>query len=243
VRSAAALVVVLLLWNDVVITRVPGAPRSSVALNPAAAGVLLAAARAGGASWAELGLARRSVPAGLRWGGAASVLLGVGYGTALALPAVRPLLADARVAGLGAGEIARTVLVRIPLGTVLWEEVAFRGVLCAALTRVLPVRPATVLEAVVFGLWHIRPAVGGLDANGLAVGPLARTGAVALACAGTAAAGVLFTWLRLRTGSLLAPALLHLATNTLGTLAAAAAHRLRRAQVVSPRRARPHRTR
>jgi membrane protease YdiL (CAAX protease family) len=37
---------------------------------------------------------------------------------------------------------------------------------------------------------------------------------------------VLFTWLRLRSGSLLAPALLHLATNTLGTVAAAVAHRL-----------------
>lgn len=237
-RSAAALVVVLLLWNDVVITRVPGAPGSAVAVNPAAAGVLLAVARAGGSSWAELGLARRSVPAGLRWGGAAFVLVGAGCATALALPAVRPLLADARVAGLGAGEIAGTVLVRIPLGTVLWEEVAFRGVLCAALTRVLPVRPATALAAVVFGLWHIRPTLDGLDANGLADGPLARTAAVAVACAGTAAAGILFTWLRLRSGSLLAPALLHLATNTLGTLAAAAAHRIHRAQAVSPRRVR-----
>jgi hypothetical protein len=60
-------------------------------------------------------------------GGAASVLVGAGYAVALALPAVRPLLADARVAGAGAGEIAGTGFVRIPLGTVLWEEVAFRG--------------------------------------------------------------------------------------------------------------------
>jgi membrane protease YdiL (CAAX protease family) len=37
---------------------------------------------------------------------------------------------------------------------------------------------------------------------------------------------VLFAWLRVRSGSLLAPVLLHLATNALGTLAAAAAHRL-----------------
>jgi uncharacterized protein len=40
------------------------------------------------------------------------------------------------------------------------------------------------------------------------------------------AAGVLFTMLRLRSGSLLAPVLLHLATNSLGTPAAAAALRL-----------------
>jgi hypothetical protein len=37
---------------------------------------------------------------------------------------------------------------------------------------------------------------------------------------------VLFIWLRLRSGSLLAPVLLHLATKTLGAVDAAAAHRL-----------------
>ena len=118
------------------------------------------------------------------------------------------------------------MLVRIPVGTVLWEEVAFRGVLFAVLARFLLVRAAKGIGAVVFGLWHVRPTLGGLDTNDLADGTAARIGAVALVCAGTAVAGVLFTWLRLRSGSLLAPALLHLATNTLGTVAAAAAHRL-----------------
>ncbi|SFO61652.1 CAAX protease self-immunity [Geodermatophilus obscurus] len=226
VAFAAALVLVLLLWNNVVVHRVPGGRGAYVAVNVAAAGVLLAAARVTGSSWADLGLARRAVPAGLRWGGAALGLVAAGYAAALALPAVRPLLADARVAGLGWGDVAGDVLVRIPLGTVLWEEVAFRGVLLAVLLRVLPLPAATGLAAVVFGLWHVRPTIGGLDANDLADGTAARIGAVALACAGTAVAGVLFTWLRLRSGSLLAPALLHLATNTLGTVAAAVAHRL-----------------
>jgi membrane protease YdiL (CAAX protease family) len=134
------------------------------------------------------------------------------------------LLGDARVAGLGAGGLAGQVLVRIPLGTVLWEEVAFRGVLLAALGRLLSLRGAIGVSAVLFGLWHVRPALGALAADGLAAGPLARTGAVVLACLGTAAAGVPFAELRLRSGSLLAPALLHLATNCLGVLAAAAVH-------------------
>jgi membrane protease YdiL (CAAX protease family) len=55
-------------------------------------------------------------------------------------------------------------------------------------------------------------------------------GAVLAGCAGTAAAGVLFTVLRQRSGSLLAPVLLHLAANSLGLLAAAGAHRLRARQ-------------
>ncbi len=226
VASAAVLVLVLLLWNNAVVHRVAGGRGAYVAVNVAAAAVLLAAARASGSSWAELGLARRAVPAGSRWGGAASGVVAAGYALALALPAVRPLLADERVAGLGWGEVAGDVLVRIPLGTVLWEEVAFRGVLFAVLARFLSVRAATAVGAVVFGLWHVRPTISGLDANDLADGTAARIGALALVCAGTAAAGVLFTWLRLRSGSLLAPALLHLATNTLGTVAAAVAHRL-----------------
>jgi membrane protease YdiL (CAAX protease family) len=51
-------------------------------------------------------------------------------------------------------------------------------------------------------------------------------GAVLLVCLGTAVGGLVFSWLRLRSGSLLAPVLLHLATNSLGSLTAAAASRL-----------------
>jgi membrane protease YdiL (CAAX protease family) len=48
---------------------------------------------------------------------------------------------------------------------------------------------------------------------------------VLVGCSGTAAAGALFSWLRLRSGSLLAPALLHLTANSGGLLASVAAAR------------------
>jgi membrane protease YdiL (CAAX protease family) len=108
----------------------------------------------------------------------------------------------------------------------VWEEVAFRGVLLADLRRFVPPPAATAASCALFGIWHVRPALGALRANDLVEGPVATTGAVALACLGTAAGGVVLTWLRTRSGSLLAPALLHLATNSVGTLAAAAAFRL-----------------
>ncbi|WP_156119277.1 hypothetical protein [Modestobacter caceresii] len=57
-------------------------------------------------------------------------------------------------------------------------------------------------------------------------GPLAVTLGVGLAVLATAGAGVVLVLLRLRSGSLLAPVLLRLAVNGLGTLAALAAHRL-----------------
>jgi membrane protease YdiL (CAAX protease family) len=224
---AAALVAVLSVWNNLVVPRLPGHSGAYVAANVTAAGVLVGAARATGLSWRELGLTRDRIPAGARWGGGCAAVVASGYAVALALPGARPLLADDRVDALGGGEIAEQVLFRIPLGTVLWEEVAFRGVLLAALSRLLSPRGATGVSAAVFGIWHVRPTLGALAANGLAEGPVERAVAVGTACLGTAGAGVLFAWLRQRSGSLLAPALLHLATNALGTLAAAAAHRLR----------------
>ena len=224
---ATALVLVLSAWNNVVVTRLPGYPGSYVVANVAAAGALLAAARVSRLSREDLGLARRRLPAGLSWGGASFALVACGYAVALAVPGLRPLLTDARVAGLDGGELAYQVLVRIPLGTVLWEEVAFRGVLLAALSRLVSVRAATAASAAVFGIWHIRPTLSALAANDLVGGPVLRALAVLLACLFTALAGVLFACLRLRSGSLLAPALLHLAANTLGTLAAAVAHHLR----------------
>jgi membrane protease YdiL (CAAX protease family) len=221
-----ALVAVLAAWNNLVVTRLPGYPASYVVVNVGAAGALLAAARATGLTWDELGLTRRRLPLGLRWGGACFGLVAVGCATALAVPALRPLLTDARVGGMDGAEIAYQVLVRVPFGTVLWEEVAFRGVLLAALTRLISLPAATAASSAVFGIWHIRPTLSGLAANDLVDGPVVTGAAVLLACVGTAAAGVLLTGLRLRSGSLLAPVLLHLATNSLGTLAAAAAPRL-----------------
>jgi membrane protease YdiL (CAAX protease family) len=223
--ATAVLVVVLILWNNVVITRAPGHPGSYALVNTVAAGALMTLARASGLSWAELGLARHRARSGLRWGGAAAALVAIGYALALAVPLLRPLLTDDRNAGLSGGALAGEVLVRIPLGTVLWEEVAFRGVLLAALSRLVSLRTAVGLTAVVFGVWHIRPTLDGLAASDVADGS-ARALAVALVCAGTALAGLLFAWLRLRSGSLLAPVLLHLATNSLGTTAAVIAHRL-----------------
>jgi membrane protease YdiL (CAAX protease family) len=154
------------------------------------------------------------------------VLVAAGYAVALAIPALRPLLTDARVGGLDGADIAFRVLVRIPFGTVVWEEVAFRGVLLAALLRVLSPPAATAASSALFGIWHIRPTLSALAENDVVDGAVLAGGAVLLACLATAATGVLFTWLRLRSGSLLAPALLHLATNSLGTLAAAASFRL-----------------
>jgi membrane protease YdiL (CAAX protease family) len=100
-------------------------------------------------------------------------------------------------------------------------------VLPAVLARLGSPRRAAAASAVLFGFWHVRPTLDALAVNGLATGGRERVAAVSLACLGTAAAGALFAQLRRHSGSLLAPVLVHLAANSLGVLAAVAAHRLR----------------
>ena len=226
VALTAAVVPLLAVWNNLVVSHLPGYPDSYVPANAAAAGVLIAAARASGLSWTELGLARCRLHAGLVWGSLCGAAVGLGYAVAVAVPGLRTLLQDERTAGLDAGEFAAQVLVRIPLGTVLWEEVAFRGVLLAALLRLVSSRRAVAISAGVFGLWHVRPALSGMAANDLLDGPVLPVVGVGLVVVATAAAGVVFVWVRMHSGSVLAPALLHWAVNGLGTLAGLAAHQL-----------------
>ncbi len=182
IGSTGALVVGLAAWNNLVVTRMPGYPGSYVVANVAASGSLLAAARSMGLTWEELGLAPRRLPLGARWGGGCVALVAAGYATALAIPALRPMLTDARVGGMDRADIAYQVLVRVPFGTVHWEEIAFRGVLLAALSRLLSVRAATFVSAAIFGIWHIRPTLDALAANALLDGAAPTVGAVLLAC-------------------------------------------------------------
>ena len=194
-------------------------------VNGCAAVAAVAAGMASGLSTGELGLGRDRVRAGFRLGAAAAAPVVAAYGVAVLVPAARPLLDDQRVAGLDGRQLAYQVLVRIPVGTVVWEEIAFRGVFQASLRRVLPEPWAGAVGASVFGLWHIRPTAGALAVNGLATGRRARVLAVTGVVAGTAGAGALLSVLRERSGSLAAPVLLHLAANCTGALAAALAGR------------------
>src|SRR5215470_245966 len=197
-------------------------------LNVCATAAALSAAAASGLTATEMGLGREELPPGLRLGTRVAAVTACGWLAIAAVPAARPVLRDERITGLTGREIACQVMVRIPLGTVLWEETAFRGVLQAALRRVMPGGAAVAAASGVFGIWHIRPTIGALRANGLAAGPGKTLAAVTAAVAATAAGGVLFSWLRERSGSLAAPVLLHLATNCPGLLAAYAVARIER---------------
>jgi membrane protease YdiL (CAAX protease family) len=124
-----------------------------------------------------------------------------------------------------------TAVVAVPLGTVVFEEVAFRGVLWGLIRRDRGAVTATVVSSALFGLWHIRPALQLGQANqaaggAISRGPLAPAPLVAGVVVFTALAGAVLCELRRRSGSLLAPVGLHWAANGLGVLVSAALSRV-----------------
>ncbi len=235
-----------------------------------ATAALLAIARRDGLTHPELGFERAhrgGVIGGCLVAGVAAV-----YGAGITLPRTRPLFRDERALSLSRGRLLEEVLVQVPVGTVLLEEVAFRGVLPALLGRSMRSSTAAAVSSALFGLWHVLPALdmakanpalsrlaSGDDIEDVEIGEGAeeRIAKPATADSGpasadqrrsdgsrvdiarlvtgtvvsTAAAGVLFHELR-RRGGLLAPCLLHVATNSFGYVAARMARRID--QVRSP---------
>ncbi|OZF05607.1 CPBP family intramembrane metalloprotease [Rhodococcus sp. 14-2686-1-2] len=170
-------------WSTAVVPALKLSDRPRAVVN-AAFGISLAAV-----TRAPLGLEKwRS---GLKWGLGAAAVPALGAVVIASVPAlatrVRPSDDD----------LAEWVLFRIPIGTVVTEELVFRAVFD-------DVSPS--LSPVFFGLWHIHPARAAGDS-------------VLGTVAGTFLAGVLFSWLR-RRGGVLAPMLLHYGVNASGAILA-----------------------
>ena len=196
-------------------------------VNAAAAAASIAIAAASGLTAEDLGLGRgRWLPG--RLGSLLAAATAAGWLAAATVPAARPVLDDQRISGLDGRGVAYQTLVRIPVGTAAWEEIAFRGVLQAMLRRVMSEPAAIAVTSGVFGLWHIRPTAGALRVNGLANGTRQEVTRVAAGVAVTAAGGAAFSWLRARSGRLAAPVAMHVALNCGGLAAAWAATRPKR---------------
>jgi len=194
---------------------------------PLAAAALLVLGRAAGLTWQQLGLGPGSLGRGLLWGGVAAGIVVAVYAVGLAIPATRGRFRDERhrIGGRRASLLARLT---IPLGTVVFEEVAFRSVLWGLVATDHGTAWAVGLTSVLFGAWHVLPAIDGARKNSpdgvVPRAVMARE--VAATVAFTTLAGLVFAVLRDGSDSLVTPALLHWATNGLGVLGAALAWRL-----------------
>jgi uncharacterized protein len=195
-------------------------------VGPAEAAALLALARVSGLSWVELGLGRPHLRHGSRWAvGAVAVVVPV-YALGVLLPTTRQAFLDSRY-DLSPADALFSALVVIPLGTVLPEEIAFRSVLWGVLARHLGQWWVLGTTSVLFGLWHVVP-LGHIGASNEAVAASGASQAAVLAgtVALTSVGGLVFGELRRRSGSVVASAGAHWATNALGVLLGVVARQL-----------------
>jgi membrane protease YdiL (CAAX protease family) len=214
-------VVVLVLTNLIAHFTTPWA---SIATVPAAAVGLVILVRSRGLGWAELGLSREHWKAGAGYAVAAVVVVLTVIAIGMLLPWTRPMFLNNNYATVSGALIASMLI--IPLQTVIPEELAFRGVLHGALNRAWGFRGVAAAGSLLFGLWHIATSLGLTSSNVgftrlFGGGLLGTVAGVVLAVAATAVAGFVLTWLRKRSGSLIAPIALHWSLNGLGALAAA----------------------
>ncbi|OBG67607.1 MULTISPECIES: CPBP family intramembrane glutamic endopeptidase [unclassified Mycobacterium] len=217
----AVVVAVLVLTNLIAHFTTPWA---SVATVPAAAVGLAMLMRARGLDWADLGLGRAHWKSGFGYALAAVAVVAAVIAVGVLLPMTRPMFMNHRYATVSGALIASMVV--IPLQTVIPEELAFRGVLHGALHRAWGFRGVALAGSLLFGLWHVATSLGLTSSNVgftrlLGGGFLGMVAGVVGAVFATGAAGFVFSWLRRRSGSLIAPIALHWSLNGLGALAAA----------------------
>jgi uncharacterized protein len=181
-----------------------------------AVGAIVLLARADGLRRQDWGLGRITARAAR----AAAVLAAL-TATAMVLgtqvPGVAAAYLDERVAGMAGGQVAFAALVRVPLGTALLEEVAFRGVLLAMLTRRYGTAWGVAGSSAAFGTWHLLPSLGLVGGNAAIGSALGAQPVVVSVAAMTAAgvAGAFLCVLRIREDHLIAPLAVHATANSL----------------------------
>jgi len=196
-------------------------------LGPVEAGALLAFARFTGLTWTELGFGAHRMSSGVRWGLGVVAVVAVVYTVGVLLPLTRSAFQDERY-HLPVPGALYSALVVIPLGTVVLEEIAFRSVLWGMLGRHLSQWGVLVTTSVLFGLWHVLPALHVGSARRGVSGAIGASSWVVVTAtvAVTTLGGLVFGELRRRSGSVLAAMGAHWATNALGVLFGLLAWRL-----------------
>jgi membrane protease YdiL (CAAX protease family) len=207
-------------------------PAARTAVRSGTALAVLGIARAAGVSWAELGLGRRELGSGARTGAVAGTCAAAAVLAAAAVPATRRFFLDDRAtAGAEGGGLAAG-LARITFAAVPPEELTYRSALLGLWLGNGSPADAVAWSSALFGLSHILPTRSTMGQTALGQHlerrPLRQAAFVAGNVAVTGAAGAVFGWLRLRSGSVLAPLLAHAALNDSALVAGRVAHRLSR---------------
>jgi CAAX protease family protein len=214
--------ILLVLWGNLLHPLIgttailPGGSWQFVLAGAALVAVSLLAARAIGLDAAALGLRRagafRGVVIGAVLGGVvAAAAVAVMRGVAPALIG-QPVIYEP-LSRVAAGDLTPHILLFLPFGAVIPEEIAFRGTLLGALLARYHARTAVTAAAVAFALWHGTVAFFTVMNTSLPVVLIipAIAGALVVLFAG----GVIMAGLRVSTGSLLTSVAAHWAFNAI----------------------------
>jgi uncharacterized protein len=235
-RTGGAAVAMLAISNVVTNRQLP--PAAYVPWNLGMAGLLVSLARRSGCTTADLGLDSRHLRRSLTVGEAGAGIVASAYAFVLLTQIGKEMLHDERATSADSSTARWVLLTRIPLGTVLAEEVMFRGVLPALFTSSTgPNWLSGTVSSLMFGLWHVLPARELVRANkdaGRFLGAAPAGRAVGLAVMIATLAGGVLHFLRRRTGHLAAPVAVHLAVNEFGYVAARATREPARSSPTQP---------
>jgi membrane protease YdiL (CAAX protease family) len=178
-----------------------------------------------GLSANSLGLAKNNIRSGLLYGiVAGSIVVTLFTIVFLISPSV---FVDSRYQKTLA-DIVFTVLIFIPIHTVVVEELFFRGVILGYFRTIMTDRRSVLGSSLLFGLWHVLPSISITNSSQalsstLGTGNSAQLLSIMGVVVVTTCAGIVFCWLRLRSSSLIAPIILHWAINASAVIFAALA--------------------
>lgn len=192
-----------------------------VPMNLAMGAASLGIAAAGGATAKDMGLQPRNVGRGLAVGAAAAGVAAASTAALVAVPATRPMFNDPMAIDAKPRHMLYESVVRIPLGTALFEEALFRGALYGLERRWLPPGWRIPFNSLHFGLWHITEGIRQwLEPDLHSQFELDSVTAIFGAVVVTGAGGTVLCLERDLAGSLVAPVIGHSASNSFAYLGA-----------------------
>lgn len=213
--SVALLAIALALYGNAI--AFPQLPEWLVLVANLTVGLTVLRALSGlGYSLSALGLSRQAWHQGWKWGVSSGAIM-VAVVIILAGPAGQ-FTPDPTVVGMAWEVLAWQVLIRIPVGTALFEETMFRGVLYGAWKRVLGPWPAAVWSSVAFALWHVVVELHRQERQGHAWGSDGFIAALPV-FGFLFGAGMVLCWLREKSGGVIAPTIVHWAANSSAAIA------------------------
>ena len=197
-RVVVAALIILLVHSGLVVAGIN--EEGTVMVNLVFAFVLLTMASFAGLDHRDVGLvaSRRGWWIAVGAGAATGLLVLVAASSGL-------IPSEATVAALATPAVWFRVLIAIPVGTAVCEELMFRGVLLATLDRLTTTRWSTAITSALFGLWHVAAEASRTGGIGATVIP----GVLATA----AVSAFVLIPLRRRSGDLAAPIAVHAVAN------------------------------